>query len=72
MTKKIALRMLPPALVRIFKIQNRRGFAAMCKGNLTEGRTPYQAYFRMNKALKRKGYTLKAITAAGAQRLVKK
>ena len=72
MKKKIALRTLPPKAVRIFKIQNRRGFAATCKGNLTEGRTPYQAYLRMNKALKRKGYILKAITAAGAQRLVKK
>ena len=72
MKKKIALRLLSPKAVAMFKIQNRRGYAAICKGNLTEGRTPYQAYLRMNKALKRMGYTLKAMTALQAQRIVKK
>ncbi len=72
MKKKIVLRVLSPTSVTIFKIQNRRGYAAFCKGNLTEGRTPYQAYLRMNKALKRKGYTLKNITSLKAQKLVKK
>ncbi len=39
--------------IKIFKIKNRKGYAAMCKGHLTEGRTLYQVYERMLKALKR-------------------
>lgn len=71
MTKKKALKVILPKTVTIFKIQNRRGFAAICKGNLTEGATPYQAYLRMNKALKRMGCILKDITAAQAKKLIK-
>lgn len=41
--------------VKIFKIRNRKGFAAIFGNNLTEGRTSDQAYERMLKALKRKG-----------------
>ncbi len=41
-----------------FKIKNRAGYAVICKNNLTEGRTETQALTRMNKALKRMGYTL--------------
>jgi hypothetical protein len=40
--------------VKIFKIKNRRGFAALCDDHLTEGRTSQQASDRMIKALKRK------------------
>ncbi|MBN3038520.1 MAG: hypothetical protein JW869_03785 [Candidatus Omnitrophica bacterium] len=40
--------------VRIFKIKNRRGYAAVCCSHLTEGKTPRQAAERMDKALKRK------------------
>lgn len=40
--------------VKIFKIKNRRGFAAICNGHLTEGRNTQQALDRMEKALKRK------------------
>jgi hypothetical protein len=40
--------------VNIFKIRNRKGFAALCCGNLTEGRTPSMAAARMEKALRRK------------------
>jgi hypothetical protein len=40
--------------IKIFKIKNRRGFAAICANHLTEGRTPNQAYDRMIKALNRK------------------
>jgi len=40
--------------VTIFKIKNRRGFAALCDRYLTEGKTRQQAYARMEKALKRK------------------
>jgi len=39
--------------VKIFKIKNRRGYAAVCAGHLTEGRTTGQAYDRMVKALRR-------------------
>lgn len=40
--------------VKIFKIKNRRGFAALCNDHLTEGRTTQLALARMEKALKRK------------------
>ena len=40
--------------VTIFKIRNRSGYAALYKGNLTEGRSPDEAFFRMTKAARRK------------------
>ena len=40
--------------VEVFKIKNRKGFAAICCGNLTEGATRQLALDRMEKALKRK------------------
>lgn len=39
--------------VKVFKIKNRRGYAALCCDHLTEGSTPAQACARMAKALKR-------------------
>jgi len=39
--------------VSIFKIKNRRGFAAVCFDHLTEGSSAKQAYERMVKALRR-------------------
>ena len=39
--------------VRIFKIRNRKGYAAIYANNLTEGRTADQAFARMAKAAKR-------------------
>ncbi len=39
--------------VQIFKIRNRKGYAAICCGNLTEGKTSSEAASRMEKALKR-------------------
>jgi hypothetical protein len=36
-----------------FKIKNRKGYAIVCCGHLTEGKTPEQAYDRMCKALSR-------------------
>ncbi|HOU35969.1 MAG TPA: hypothetical protein PLJ26_00915 [Candidatus Omnitrophota bacterium] len=39
--------------VRIFKIKNRRGYAAVCCDHLTEGRTQQEAYDRMVKAVRR-------------------
>ena len=40
--------------VKIFKIKNRKGYAALYANNLTEGRTAEQAFSRMIKAAKRK------------------
>jgi len=40
--------------VSVFKIRNRKGYAAICCNNLTEGRTSQEACSRMQKALKRK------------------
>jgi len=44
--------------VTIFKIRNRRGYAAICLDNLTEGRTAEQAYRRLLYPLRRQGYEL--------------
>ena len=40
--------------IRLFRIKNRRGYAAVCANHLTEGSTPAVARSRMVKALKRK------------------
>ncbi len=50
------LKKLSSGRVTIFKIKNRRGYAALCFSNLTEGRTPSQAFERMGKAVKRMGF----------------
>ncbi|MBN1869041.1 MAG: hypothetical protein JW847_00475 [Candidatus Omnitrophica bacterium] len=39
--------------VKMFKIRNRRGYAAICSDCLTEGATQNQAYDRMVKAVRR-------------------
>ncbi len=49
---------LSSSKVTIFKIKNRRGFAAVSLNNLTEGNTPAQAFARMAKAVKRQGFEL--------------
>jgi len=54
-----SLKPLPSRKVTIFKIKNRRGFAAVCLLNLTEGSTPAQAYERMVKAVRRAGFELR-------------
>lgn len=69
MPKKV-LRKISSIKVRIFRIINRRGYAAICLNNLTEGSTPNQAYQRMQKALKRSGYELPALSSNGAKRCV--
>jgi IS5 family transposase len=56
--KALKLRKVPKSQVEMFKIKNRKGFAAVCKNNLTEGRTTAQAITRMDKALKRIGLTI--------------
>lgn len=40
--------------IKVFKIRNRRGYAAISGNNLTEGNTPCEARDRMEKALNRK------------------
>jgi hypothetical protein len=39
--------------VSIFRIKNRKGYAAICCDHLTEGRTPQEAHARMVKAIRR-------------------
>lgn len=39
-----SLKSVGASKVTIFKIHNRRGYAAICLGNLTEGRTPAEAF----------------------------
>lgn len=68
--RKKALRKISPARVKIFKISNRQGYAAICLGNLTEGTSGYQAYQRMIKALKRNGYELNNLAANRVRRLI--
>ena len=43
--------------VEIFKIKNRKGYAAVCFEHLTEGASAKQAYERMVKALRRSNDT---------------
>jgi len=57
---KVALKKISVSKIRIFKIKNRKGYAAVCLNNLTEGKTTYQVYDRMLKALKRKGMGVKS------------
>ena len=57
MAKKV-LRKLSAGKVTTFKLRNRRGYAAICMNNLTEGNTENIALARMAKAVKRMGYLL--------------
>jgi len=72
MAKKKTLKSMPKSKVRIFKIANRRGYAALCFQNLTEGTTPYMTYRRMQKAVKRLGVCLPDIEVAAAKALIRK
>lgn len=56
--KEIILKKVPRSKVCTFKIRNRKGYAAVCEGNLTEGVTEVEALRRMNVALKRMGLTI--------------
>ena len=57
-SRQKTLKRLSVREVQFFKIVNRKGFAAIAKNNLTEGRTVYQAYTRLVKACRRRGYEL--------------
>lgn len=61
---------VPAGKVKIFKIDNRRGYACISFNSLTEGKTPLEAYIRMIKAQKRRGRELAEIEASAANRLV--
>lgn len=58
MAKEKKLKKVMKSQVTTFKIKNRKGYAVICKNNLTEGGSLKLAIDRMNKALKRIGYTL--------------
>jgi hypothetical protein len=58
MAKQKKLKKISMSQVKKFKIKNRRGYATICRSNLTEGRTLNQALSRLDKALKRTGHTL--------------
>lgn len=64
------MKKLPYRKVRIFKIQNRKGYASICCNHLTEGRTPDQAYARMIKALRRKGFALDFLDSLRIKKLI--
>ncbi|MBD3296246.1 MAG: hypothetical protein GF392_02625 [Candidatus Omnitrophica bacterium] len=56
--KQVKLKKVPASQVNVFKIRNRKGYAVICRDNLTEGTTRKQAMERMDKALKRMGLIL--------------
>ncbi len=56
--KQKTLRKISASQIEIFKIKNRRGYAAVCLRNLTEGRSAAQAFARLKHPLKRMGLAL--------------
>lgn len=56
--KNRTLRKLSSKKIAVFKIKNRKGYAAVCLNNLTEGKTPAEAVKRLEHPLKRMGFTL--------------
>ena len=52
------LKQLDAGAVNVFKIKNRAGYAAVCLDNLTEGKTPDEAFRRLLHPLRRMGYQL--------------
>jgi len=57
--------------IKIFKMKNRKGYAALCFNHLTEGRTLPRVYDRMEKALRRSGVGIKS-QPSNLKNLVKK
>jgi len=57
--------------IRIFKMRNRKGYAALCLNHLTEGGTLFRVYDRMVKALRRNGIAIKR-PPSNIKNLVKK
>ena len=58
MSKSTKFKKMSRSNVKTFRIRNRKGYAAICMNNLTEGPTSSEAIRRMAKAVKRQGYTL--------------
>ena len=56
--KERPLRKVTTSQIRVFRIKNRQGYAAICLDNLTEGRTPAQAVSRLKHPLRRIGFVL--------------
>lgn len=54
-----ALKPISVGKVHVFKVRNRRSYAAICLNNLCEGSTPRQAIRRLYHPLRRMGYELK-------------
>ena len=52
------LKKLSRRQVQVFKVKNRRSYAAICMNNLCEGSTPEQAVRRLYHPLRRMGYEL--------------
>jgi len=56
--KKKTLKKISSKDIHFFKIKNRKGYAAVCFDNLTEGKTAAQAIARLKHPLRRAGYEL--------------
>lgn len=57
-SKSKTLKKIAKSQVRVFKVRNRRCYAAICMDNLCEGKTPEQAIRRLYHPLRRMGYEL--------------
>ncbi len=58
MPKAKPLKKISSKKVTVFKVKNRRSWAAICMNNLCEGTTPQQAVRRLYHPLRRMGYYL--------------
>lgn len=56
--KQRALRSISASQIKVFRIRNRRGWAAVCLDNLTEGKSAAEAVGRLKHPLRRMGYAL--------------
>ena len=56
--KPAPLKKISRGEIYIFKVKNRRSYAAICKDNLCEGTTAQQAIRRLYHPLRRMGYEL--------------
>ena len=52
------LKKISQSQVKVFKVKNRRSYAAICLDNLCEGSSPKQAIRRLYHPLRRMGYEL--------------
>lgn len=56
--QKKPLKKIRASRVKVFKVKNRRSYAAICMDNLCEGTSPKQAVRRLFHPLRRMGYEL--------------